>query len=156
MQAIAARQLGLRVTDVQAMDLITAGGGNLSPAELADRLGIRTASASALVDRLAEAGHLERSRAEARVDVGRGRTRLTATEHARAEIRQTLRDVNDGFRELGTSLSEEEASTVLAFLNQATDILRSFAAVRESRSGGGAGIDESTSRSRSGIPSDGT
>jgi|GEM_PF-6035437 DNA-binding MarR family transcriptional regulator len=127
MQAIAARQLGLRITDVQAMDLVTACGGELSPAELADRLGIRTASASALIDRLVDAGHLERSRSAAPAGVGRGRTRLNATEHARLEIRETLREVNDGFRELGTELTSEEAAVVLRFLDRATGILRSYA-----------------------------
>lgn len=140
MQAIAARQLGLRITDVQAMDLVTAAGGDLSPAELADRLGIRTASASALIDRLVDAGHLQRSRPGVRVDAGRGRTRLTATEHARSEIRETLRDINDGFRELGTELTAEEAATVLKFLDRATQILRSYTAgaeaVPSSRQGG--------------------
>lgn len=139
MQAIAARQLGLRITDVQAMDLVTATGGDLSPVELADRLGIRTASASALIDRLVDAGHLERSRRAVRTDVGRGRTRLNATDHARSEIRETLRDVNDGFRRLGTELTSDEAATVLKFLEKATQILRSYAAT--AGAGGNAAAD---------------
>lgn len=128
MQAAAARQMGLRITDVQAMDLVTAGAGDLSPAELADRLGIRTASASALIDRLVDAGHVERSRPAARIDPGRGRTRLNPTEHARTEIRDVFRDVNEGFRDLGTELTGDEATVILRFLKDATRILRSYAA----------------------------
>ena len=128
MQAVAARQMGLRITDVQAMDLVTAGAGDLSPAELADRLGIRTASASALIDRLVDAGHVERSRPAVKLDPGRGRTRLTPTEHARAEIRDVFRDVNEGFRDLGTELTSAEATVILKFLDDATRIMRSYAA----------------------------
>lgn len=124
MQSSAARQLGLRVTDVQAMDLVTSAGNTISPAELADELGIRTASASALIDRMVSAGHLKRFSAPR---PNRYRTSVEATPHARAEVRETLRDVNDRFRELGTSLTEEEAAVVLGFLKQATQILRDYA-----------------------------
>jgi DNA-binding MarR family transcriptional regulator len=129
MQSAAARRLGLRITDVQAMDLVTASDGRISPAELADRLGIRSASASALIDRMVAAGHMERLRLE-RNGAGsdRRRTQVHATPHARAEVRDTLRDVNEGFEQLADSLSPEEAATVLDFLLRATEILRSYAA----------------------------
>jgi DNA-binding MarR family transcriptional regulator len=128
MQAVAARELGLRITDVQAMDLVTADQGDIGPAELADRLGIRTASATALIDRLAEAGHLERRPAEKTAGNGRRRTSLQATDSARAEIRATLRDVNEGFAQLAEGLTADEAATVLRFLERATEILRDHGA----------------------------
>jgi DNA-binding MarR family transcriptional regulator len=129
MQSAAARRLGLRITDVQAMDLVTASDGRISPAELADRLGIRSASASALIDRMVAAGHLKRLPAQRTDATGdRRRTQVHATPHARAEVRDTLRDVNEGFDDLATSLSPDEAATVLKFLERATDILRSYAA----------------------------
>ncbi|QDP95418.1 winged helix-turn-helix transcriptional regulator [Microlunatus elymi] len=128
MQAAAARRMGLRVTDVQAMDLVTASGNKISPKELADRLGIRTASASVLIDRLTEAGHVRRTPVEQPEGKPRYRTNVSATEHARTEVRQTLKSVNDGFRELGAELTSEEAATVLDFLHRATDILHAYIA----------------------------
>jgi DNA-binding MarR family transcriptional regulator len=128
MQSAAARQLGLRITDVQAMDLVTAADGRISPAELADRLGIRTASASVLIDRLVAAGHLERAKAErAGNSQPRRRVRVAATPHARTEIRQALKDVNDGFDELARDLTPEQAAAVLTFLERGTQILRAYA-----------------------------
>lgn len=128
MQSAAARQLGLRTTDVQAMDLVTAAEGRISPAELADRLGIRSASASVLIDRLVTAGHLERAKADERAGSrARQRTRVEITAHARTEIRQTLQDVNEGFGELARDLSPEQAEAVLTFLERGTEILRKYA-----------------------------
>ena len=128
MQATAARQMGLRVTDVQAMDLVTASKNKISPKELADRLGIRTASASVLIDRLTDAGHLRRSPAERTEGAPRRhRTNVSATDHARTEARRTLQTVNDGFRELGAGLTADEAAVVMNFLHRATDILRTYA-----------------------------
>ncbi|HEY9294426.1 MAG TPA: MarR family winged helix-turn-helix transcriptional regulator [Microlunatus sp.] len=127
MQSAAARQLGVRITDVQAMDLVTAAGNRISPTELADQLGIRTASVSALIDRLVDAGHLVRSPApQNEAGTSRRRTNVEATTHARNEVKKTLREVNDGFRALGTDLSHEDAVVVLDFLQRATDILRSY------------------------------
>lgn len=128
MQSAAARRMDLRVTDVQAMDLVTSAGNTISPAELASRLGIRTASASALIDRMVQAGHLERTAASRRDKPGaRYRTNVETTPHARAEVRETLQDVNAGFRELGTSLTPNESAAVLKFLREATQILRNYA-----------------------------
>lgn len=135
MQAAAARELGVNTTDVQAMDLVTAHGGDLSPRDLAGRLGIRTASASALIDRLERAGHLERADVTGPKRFQGVRTRLVATEHARMEIRGVLRDVNEGFADLARDLTPEEAEVVLRFLRRGRDILRDFA----DRAGEGAG-----------------
>jgi DNA-binding MarR family transcriptional regulator len=133
MQSAAARRLGLRITDVQAMDLVTASEGRISPAELADRLGIRSASASALIDRMVAAGHMERLRVDRTDGLGdRRRTQVHATPHARAEVRNTLRDINEGFDELARSLSPEEAATVMSFLQRATGIMRDYAAGEDS------------------------
>jgi DNA-binding MarR family transcriptional regulator len=128
MQSAAARRLGLRITDVQALDLVTGAGNAISPAELANRLGIRTPSASALIDRMVAAGHLERSPASRHDTTGhRYRTNVEATQHARAEVRATLRDINSGFQELGTNLTADEAAAVLKFLRQAAQLLRDYA-----------------------------
>lgn len=127
MQAAAARELGLNITDVQAMDLVTGAAGELSPSELARRLGIRTASASALVDRLERAGHLERAESEARGRFHGSRTRLVAPDSARAELRELFFDINEGFAELAREMSAEDAEVVLDFLRRGRDLMRRFA-----------------------------
>lgn len=60
MQATLAHRIDLRVTDVQAIDHIAAATEPLGTVELGDRLGIRSASAAALVDRLIHAGFVHR------------------------------------------------------------------------------------------------
>nr|WP_221380703.1 MarR family transcriptional regulator [Actinoplanes polyasparticus] len=58
--ARASRELGVNTTDMAALSLLEQYGP-MGPAELANRLGIRTASVTALIDRLESVGHVERS-----------------------------------------------------------------------------------------------
>ncbi|SDR92982.1 MarR family winged helix-turn-helix transcriptional regulator [Microlunatus soli] len=144
MQSAAARRLGLRITDVQAMDLVTASGNRISPVDLADQLGIRTASASALIDRMVAVGHLERGPASRDAALGhRRRTNISATDAARSEVRDTLRDVNDGFRDLATTLSPRDAAVVLSFLERATEILQEYSDDAGAADRGGATAPDS-------------
>ncbi len=52
MQTALARRLGVGLTDVRAMEELVASPDVLGPVELGNRLGIRSASATVLVDRL--------------------------------------------------------------------------------------------------------
>lgn len=74
-----ARRLGLGVTDVQALDHLLAAP--MGPGELGARLGLRPASATALVDRLEAAGHVERRRHPK----DRRRQVIVPTDHATRE-----------------------------------------------------------------------
>ena len=74
-----AKVMGMNANDMTAISLLT-DDGPMGAAELADRLGIRSASATVLIDRLERAGHVERVRD--RVD--RRRVVLTETPSARA------------------------------------------------------------------------
>lgn len=86
MQLALARRLGVGLTDVRAMEELVGSTEPLGPVELGNRLGIRSASATVLVDRLAAAGHLER----VRHPEDRRRITLHLTERARSEFRAAL------------------------------------------------------------------
>ncbi len=58
---MAAELLGLQLLDVEAMNLI-AISGPMSAGELAERVGVATATATRVIDRLEEAGYLRRER----------------------------------------------------------------------------------------------
>jgi DNA-binding MarR family transcriptional regulator len=53
------RELGVNQTDLLAMQHLISGGP-LSPSEIAGRLGVTTAAATTIVDRLAKVGHVTR------------------------------------------------------------------------------------------------
>ena len=74
-----AKVMAMNANDMTAISLLT-DDGPMGAAELADRLGIRSASATVLIDRLERAGHVERVRDAA----DRRRVTLTATGSARA------------------------------------------------------------------------
>lgn len=73
-----AKVMEMGTTDMTAIAMLN-DHGPLGAAELADRLGIRSASATVLVDRLERAGHVER----VRDTVDRRRVSLTSTAGAR-------------------------------------------------------------------------
>lgn len=121
MQSVVARELGVRVTDVQAVDHVSSAEEPLGTVELGDRLGMRSASAAVLVDRLVDAGHLVRER-----DPGdRRRVTLTATAHSRAEVRAQLAPMIDELTEVIAQLDQHQAGAVLWFLEQAAATMRS-------------------------------
>ena len=111
-----AHRLDLRLIDLQAIDHVVTAEDTLGPGDLARRLGIRSASASVLVDRLVDAGHVERVRDQ---DDGR-RTGLVATEHARTQARRALAPLLTELRALTAGLAERDAAVVLEFLHGAT------------------------------------
>ncbi len=120
MHTAMARRLDLRMIDLQAIDHVVTAVRPLGPVELARRLGIRSASASVLVDRLVEAGHLARVPDP---DDGR-RTRLVATEHARSEALRALAPLLSGISALTDALDEHDARVVRDFLRGATTAMR--------------------------------
>lgn len=127
MQAGVARRLGMRLTDVQAVDHVVSSGAPMGTVELGRRLGIRSASATVLVDRLVAAGHLTREPDPA----DRRRVTLAATEHARTEVRAALAPVLDDVDALVGRLDDQQAATVLAFLVDVATVMREYAATAE-------------------------
>jgi DNA-binding MarR family transcriptional regulator len=124
MHTAMAHRLDLRMIDLQAIDHVVTAEGALGPVELARRLGIRSASASVLVDRLVRAGHLARVPDP---DDGR-RTRLVATDHARREALRALAPLLEGLDDLTGSLDDHDASVVRDFLRAATMTMQRAAA----------------------------
>src|SRR5262245_33335357 len=60
LSARTSRELGVNPTDMSALSLLEQYGP-MGPAELAGKLGIRTASVTVLIDRLERSGHVRRS-----------------------------------------------------------------------------------------------
>lgn len=129
-RALAAR-MGLGPNDLNAIDLIVSAEEPLGPVELGDLLGMRSASATVLVDRLEQAGHLTRTPHAS----DRRRRVLQPTDHARTEVRTALTPLIEPLRELSETLTQEEAATVLDFLRRATEIFTDYVAEESSHPG---------------------
>ena len=116
-----ARRLGLGINDVAALDHLLQGGP-LGPAELGHRLGMRSASATALVDRLEAAGHVERRPHP----TDRRRLTIELTSHAIREILGVLQQLLDGLDAAAGELSSEEQRAVIRYLHRAAVVLRDY------------------------------
>ncbi|WP_409182824.1 MarR family transcriptional regulator [Amycolatopsis sp. VS8301801F10] len=122
MQAALARRLSLRVTDVQALDQVVSSPEPIGPGELGARLGITSASATVLVDRLAAAGHLAR-----RADpADRRRVHLEATGHAREDVRTALGPLLADIEAITERLEPEHVPVVLSFLDDVAAAMRAY------------------------------
>jgi DNA-binding MarR family transcriptional regulator len=105
------------------MDHVVLADHSLGTVELGNRLGIRSASAAVLVDRMVTAGHLTRA-----PDPADGRrVVLAATDHARQEVRDALAPMIEQVEAITNRLTDAEAATVLAFLTDVTAAMRAYA-----------------------------
>ena len=114
------RELGMNATDMVALDLLDVHGP-MGAAELARRLGIRSASATVLVDRLEAAGHVER----VRHDTDRRRVIVAARPSAREASLAVWLPAILAIDEVGRSLSEDEQRVVSTFLDRITAAITS-------------------------------
>jgi DNA-binding MarR family transcriptional regulator len=119
-----ARRLGLGQNDVTAMEHLLGSPDGLGPMDLAHRLGIRSASATVLVDRLEQAGHVTRGPH----GTDRRRTVVRPTDHAREEIVTALRPLVSAVDAAAADLGEAERETVVRFLRAAAARMRTAAA----------------------------
>jgi DNA-binding MarR family transcriptional regulator len=85
---------------------------------------MRSASATALVDRLEEAGHVERIRDPA----DRRRVTVVPTPHAREEAGAAVGPLLAGFEAAAEGLTPAERTVVVGYLEQVTAALRDYAA----------------------------
>jgi DNA-binding MarR family transcriptional regulator len=123
MQSAMARHLGLGETDLAAMDELVTSPTPLGPVELGNRLGIRSASATVLVDRLEAAGHLSRHRHER----DRRRVLLQASDSAIGEVGAMLAPLLVAMGRIADRLDPDSAELVLAFLRDVTAAMEQFA-----------------------------
>lgn len=113
-----ANEMGMNPNDMSAIGLL-AQEGPMGVAEIADHLGIRSASATALVDRLERAGHVERVRDTA----DRRRVTVVETPAARAAAYEAWRPVIAAINDLCRTLSDAERDVIRDFLVRATALV---------------------------------
>ena len=90
------------------------------PGELARHLGVTSAAASGIVDRLAARGHVERVPHEA----DRRRTQVVLTDSGRREVLGHLMPMFAALDELDRGLSDDEREVVDRYLTAATEAIR--------------------------------
>ncbi|MEL4504758.1 MarR family transcriptional regulator [Luteococcus sp. H138] len=93
---------------------------DIGPAELARMLGVTSAAATGIVDRLEARGHVERRPHPS----DRRRTQIDLTDSGRAEVVQLLAPMFRGLAQADADLSEEERAVVTRFLHRATEAMR--------------------------------
>lgn len=117
----AARILGLAPSDLQALEHLFADGP-LGPAEIATRLGLTTPAATALVDRLERAGHVERRPHP----TDRRRLVIVPTPQAQAAAHAALAEMIEGMAEAGARLTPDERAIVARYLDGVIAVLHAY------------------------------
>lgn len=117
-----ARRLRLRPIEYAAMNHVMTARGTLGPRELGDRLGISSGSATELVDRLEQAGHLQRHRDLA----DRRRVSLHATPRVVSDVLRQLRPLLDGLDAVASDVPPEEQAAIQRYLRAASRVMRDY------------------------------
>jgi DNA-binding MarR family transcriptional regulator len=120
--ALAVR-LGIGHSDLSALSYLAASPGGVGTVELGHRLGMRSASATVLVDRLEKAGHVAR---HPHPD-DRRRISLAVTPAAQQELIAALAPLTGPVDELASQLSPEDARVAAQFLRDVARIFRAYA-----------------------------
>src|SRR3954451_9564639 len=112
------RELGMNATDMTALDLLDVHGP-MGAAELARRLGIRSASATTLIDRLEKSGHV------VRVPHPSDRRRVTviAQPAARAAGLAAWLPAIRAIDEVGNELTDDESRVVERYLTRVSEVM---------------------------------
>lgn len=118
-----AARIGVGLTDLLALDHLTAAPEGLGVVELSRLLHIRSASATVLVDRLVTSGHLQR---HPHPSDGR-RTTVSPTATAHRDVRDALEPLIADISRITGELTPTQAAVVLRFLTEITAALTGFA-----------------------------
>lgn len=118
------RLLGLGDKETHALDLLMETPAGMGPVELGNALGIRSASATALVDRLEAAGHVERHPHPS----DRRRQVVVPTDAARRSAIGVLAPLLADVDALAAELDPDEAAVVERYLRGVADAMRRFSA----------------------------
>ncbi|MFI5931814.1 MarR family winged helix-turn-helix transcriptional regulator [Actinoplanes sp. NPDC051494] len=108
-----AARMKMNPTDMSAIGALVQNGP-MGATELADHLGIRTASATQMIDRLERTGHVERKRDT----VDRRRVTVTETDAARQASVQAWAPVIHRIDEVCAALPAPDRATILAFFDR--------------------------------------
>lgn len=121
-QAVA-RRLGLSYNDVRALGLLAESNLGLGTVELAHRLGMRSASAAELVDRLVATGHVRRRKHP----TDRRRVVVELTTHGWEQSMRALGPMLASFDQVAADLGED-AGVITAYLREIAARQRAFGA----------------------------
>lgn len=113
-----ARRAGLNHSELRALELLAQSAHG--PVELAHHLGVTSAAASGIVDRLETRGHVVR---QAHAHDGR-RTQVTLTSSGREEVLGYLVPMFARLAQLDASFTDEERAVVERYLLGAMDAIR--------------------------------
>jgi DNA-binding MarR family transcriptional regulator len=113
-----AHLMGMNPNDMSAIDALSRHGP-MGVADLADHLGIRSASATVMVDRLERAGHVERLRDT----TDRRRVAVSETAAARQATYETWSPVISAIDEACRALPETDRETVRRFMTDLTEVV---------------------------------
>ena len=105
------------------MNHIFSGAVPIGPAELGQRLGIRSASATALVDRLEHSGHVRR---QPHPD-DRRRVTLVPCEQSAGRTMAAMAPMLAGIEAAAARLTDTEREVVTRFLTEAAEAMRGYA-----------------------------
>jgi len=120
---VLARELGLSLRDLAALHLLV-GRDSRGPAALARELGISTASATVMVDRLEQAGCLQR-----RTDPNdRRRVVLEATPEMAERSQRAVVPMTRALAQLDASMTAQQREVVTEYLTEAAATMRGFLA----------------------------
>lgn len=118
--AAVARRAGLSHNELRTLELLV--DGSSGPAEIARVLGVTTAAASGIIDRLEERGHATR---EAHASDGR-RTAVAISESGRAEVVSYLMPMFRELARLDAQLDDRDRRVVAQYLDGATRAMRTI------------------------------
>jgi DNA-binding MarR family transcriptional regulator len=117
------RETAMGETDLIAMRLLVeaeAEGRRLTPGSLSTSLGISTASTTALIDRLAAAGFVERRPHE----TDRRSTVIVPTVRSEREVREALTRMQSDLARVADDMSQHEIDVVARFLTNMISAVR--------------------------------
>lgn len=112
------RRAGLTETEMHALRHLMKE--DIGPAELARLLGVTSAAATGIIDRLESRGHITRHAHPS----DRRRTVVDITESGRAEVLALLTPMFVGLAEADAALTEHERTAVTGFLQRASAAIR--------------------------------
>ncbi|MEU4625668.1 MarR family transcriptional regulator [Actinoplanes sp. NPDC023801] len=118
-----ARRLGVGVTDAIALDHLLSSPDGLGPTELGHRLGIRSPSATTLVDRLEAAGHARRVPHPS----DRRRQTVVAADHTHQRAVEALLPLLQRIEAAAARMTPDQATAATAFLHEVTRAMLDYA-----------------------------